>query len=93
MKNKKALVLGCGVIGLTSGIRLLENGFEVEIVAARIPPDTTSNVATAYWYPFRVSPPDRVLPWAAFTYKKYMELSNIPCKVADRECSSLESPL
>ena len=78
MKNKKALVLGCGVIGLTSGIRLLENGFEVEIVAARIPPDTTSNVATAYWYPFRVSPPDRVLPWAAFTYKKYMELSNIP---------------
>lgn len=78
MKNKKALVLGCGVIGLTSGIRLLENGFEVEIVAARIPPDTTSNVATAYWYPFRVSPPDRVLPWVAFTYKKYMELSNIP---------------
>jgi len=62
MKNKKALVLGCGVIGLTPGIRLLENGFEVEIVVARIPPDTTSNVATAYWYPFRVSPPDRVLP-------------------------------
>jgi D-amino-acid oxidase len=78
MKNRKALVLGCGVIGLTSGIRLLDDGFEVEIVAAKIPPDTTSNVATAYWYPFRVSPPEKVLPWAAFTYKKYMELSNIP---------------
>ncbi len=76
--SKKALVLGCGVIGLTSGIRLLESGFEVEIVAANIPPDTTSNVATAYWYPFRVSPPEKVLPWAAFTYDKYMELSETP---------------
>ncbi|GJM15602.1 MAG: D-amino-acid oxidase [Thermodesulfobacteriota bacterium] len=78
MKNKKALVLGCGVIGLTSGIRLLEEGYEVEIVAANIPPDTTSNVATAYWYPFRVSPPEKVLPWAALTYDKYMELVKIP---------------
>ncbi|MGB2691386.1 MAG: FAD-dependent oxidoreductase [Thermodesulfobacteriota bacterium] len=77
MKNKKALVLGCGVIGLTSGIRLLESGYEVEIVAAKIPPDTTSDVATAYWYPFRVSPPEKVLPWASFTYDKYMELAEI----------------
>ena len=77
MKNKQALVLGCGVIGLTSGIRLLENGYEVEIVAAKIPPDTTSDVATAYWYPFRVSPPEKVLPWAAFTYNKYIELAKI----------------
>ncbi len=78
MDKKEVLILGCGVIGLTSGIRLLENGYEVEITAAKIPPDTTSNVATAYWYPFRVSPPDRVLPWAAVTYKRYMELSEIP---------------
>jgi len=78
MNNKKALVLGCGVIGLTSGITLLEDGYEVEIMAASIPPDTTSNVATAYWYPFRVNPPEKVLPWAAFTYEKYMELAKIP---------------
>jgi len=75
--SKIALVLGCGVIGLTSGIRLLEENYKVEIVAANIPPDTTSNVATAYWYPFRVSPPEKVLPWAAFTYDKYMELAEI----------------
>jgi len=76
--NKNALVLGCGVIGLTSGIRLLEEGYEVEIMASGTPPDTTSNVATAYWYPFRVNPPEKVLPWAAFTYKKYMELAQTP---------------
>ncbi len=77
MNKKKVLVLGCGVIGLTSGIRLLENDYEVEIIAASIPPDTTSNVATAYWYPFRVNPPEKVLPWASLTYKKYMELAKI----------------
>ena len=78
MNTKKALVLGCGVIGLTSGIRLLEEGYEVEIVAANIPPDTTSNIATAYWYPFRVNPPEKVLPWAVITYDAYMELCKIP---------------
>jgi D-amino-acid oxidase len=75
--NNNALVLGCGVIGLTSGIRLLEEGYDVEIMASSIPPDTTSNVATAYWYPFRVNPPEKVLPWAAFTYEEYMELARI----------------
>lgn len=77
MKNK-ILVLGCGVIGLTSGIRLLEEGYDVEIAAASIPPDTTSNVATAYWYPFRVNPPEKVLPWSITTYNTYMELCKIP---------------
>ena len=79
MKIKKALVLGCGVIGLTSAIRLLEEGYDVEIVAASVPPDTTSNIATAYWYPFRVNPPEKVLPWAITTYNEYIEL----CKIAD----------
>ncbi len=78
MNNTRALVLGCGVIGLTSGIRLLEEGYDVEIAAANIPPDTTSNVATAYWYPFRVNPPEKVLPWAITTYNTYLELCNIP---------------
>lgn len=78
MNDRRILVIGCGVAGLTSGITLLENGYQVEIAASSIPPDTTSDVATAYWYPFRVSPPERVLPWAAATYENYMELSTIP---------------
>ena len=55
----KALVVGAGVVGLTSGIRLLEEGFTVRMIAASLPPDTTSNVAPAYWYPYRVFPEDR----------------------------------
>ncbi|MEM7009446.1 MAG: FAD-dependent oxidoreductase [Thermodesulfobacteriota bacterium] len=78
MNNKQATVIGCGVIGLTSGIKLLEKGYEVEIVTLDIPPDTTSNIATAYWYPFRVNPPEKVLPWAIVTYDTYLELCKVP---------------
>jgi len=78
MKEKNALVLGCGVSGLSCGIRLLENGFNVEIRASSLPPDTTSNVAAAYWYPYKVSPEDKVLGWAAFSYNVFMEMSRQP---------------
>ncbi|MEE9238976.1 MAG: FAD-dependent oxidoreductase [Thermodesulfobacteriota bacterium] len=78
MSEKKILILGCGVSGLTSGIRLLENGFDVEIVAHSLPPNTTSNIAAAYWYPYKVSPEDKVLGWAGFSYNKFQELSQNP---------------
>ena len=46
-----AAVIGSGVIGLTSAIRLLEAGFNVKIIAKDLPPNTTSNVAAALWHP------------------------------------------
>ena len=75
MREKRAIVLGSGVSGLTSGIRLLEKGFDVRIAAYSLPPRTTSDVAPAYWYPYKVAPPDKVLKWAAFSYIKFLELS------------------
>lgn len=48
-------VLGCGVSGLSTA-RLLQQRFtdgkaNVTIYAKNLPPDTTSNVAGAWWYP------------------------------------------
>jgi D-amino-acid oxidase len=46
-------VIGAGVIGLTSAIRLREAGFAANIVAADLPADTVaSSVAGAIWYPY-----------------------------------------
>ncbi|MEQ9617793.1 MAG: FAD-dependent oxidoreductase [Deltaproteobacteria bacterium] len=78
MKSEEVVILGCGVSGLTCGIRLLEEGFDVRIEASSLPPDTTSNVAAAYWYPYKVSPQDKVLKWAAASYRKFVELSLLP---------------
>ena len=43
------LIIGCGVSGLTTGLALLDAGYEVTIWARDLPPATTSNVAAAVW--------------------------------------------
>lgn len=73
--GRDILIIGCGVIGLTTGIRLLEKGYGVRILAHALPPDITSNIAAAYWYPYKVAPEDKVLHWASFSYEKFIELS------------------
>ncbi len=44
-------VLGCGVIGLSTAIVLQKNGFRPTIYAREVPPNTTSDVAGASWFP------------------------------------------
>lgn len=46
---KKAIVLGAGVIGLTSAISLLEDGWKVKIIAEKITPNTLSDKVGAVW--------------------------------------------
>lgn len=62
------VVVGAGVIGLTSAIRLREAGARVALVAAEPPAETVSAVAAAVWYPTRTDPDPRVLAWAGETY-------------------------
>lgn len=49
--ERRAAVLGSGVVGLTSARELQRHGFEVTIYAAAVPPDTTSNMSLAGWTP------------------------------------------
>jgi len=58
------LVIGSGVIGLTTGICLAEAGLSVTIRTAAEPGLTTSVAAGAVWGAVKVGPPDRVLGWA-----------------------------
>ncbi|MDQ7904351.1 FAD-dependent oxidoreductase [Phytohabitans sp. ZYX-F-186] len=62
------VVVGAGVIGLTSAVRLREAGARVALVAADPPAETVSAVAAAVWYPTRTDPDPRVLAWAGQTY-------------------------
>jgi D-amino-acid oxidase len=68
------LVIGCGVSGLTSGLRLLQAGHRVTIWARALPPDTTSNVAAAIWFPYKAHPTDKVTIWGAETYQTFKQL-------------------
>jgi D-amino-acid oxidase len=49
--ERKAAVMGSGVVGLTSARELQRHGFDVTIYAATVPPDTTSNMSLAGFTP------------------------------------------
>ncbi len=71
----RVLVIGCGVSGLSCGVRLLEAGHAVFIRAREFPPYTTSDVAAAVWYPYLAAPKERVLGWGTRTYETFLELA------------------
>ena len=68
-------VVGAGVIGLTTAVRLAEAGHEVTLVARDRPLATTSAVAAALWFPYRVLPYDRVLAWSRQSYVTFSRLA------------------
>ncbi|HEX5849287.1 MAG TPA: FAD-dependent oxidoreductase [Rubrobacter sp.] len=78
MARTEAVVVGCGVIGLTAAITLREAGFEARIVTAELPPATTSSVAAAIWYPYKAYPEDRILSWGRKTFEVFAGLSRLP---------------
>jgi D-amino-acid oxidase len=65
-------VVGAGVIGLTTALTLEERGHRVRVVAAARGADTTSAVAGAVWFPYRVGPRDKVPGWALRT-RRWLE--------------------
>ena len=72
----RVAVVGAGVAGLSCGVRLLEEGHEVRIVARELPPRTTSAVAGAVWFPYRVAPNERTAPWAEASYRRFAALAD-----------------
>ena len=68
-------VVGAGVLGLTTAVRLAEAGHEVTVVARDGPLATTSAVAAALWFPYRVLPYDRVLAWSRQSYVTFSALA------------------
>jgi D-amino-acid oxidase len=76
--TREAIVVGCGVSGLSTAIRLLESGFKVRIVTRERTPHTTSDIAAAVWYPFRCGPPDRALLWSRRSFRALRELARDP---------------
>jgi D-amino-acid oxidase len=63
----RVIVLGAGVVGLATAVRLLEAGCDVKVVAAGTVEATTSYVAAGVWFPTHVGPPDKVAVWGART--------------------------
>jgi D-amino-acid oxidase len=73
---EQVLVVGCGVIGLSSAIRLQEAGCKVSIITRDLPPNVTSAVAGAMWYGHASH--SRIRQWAHHGLDVYFELAQQP---------------
>ncbi len=69
------LVVGAGVIGLTTATCLAEAGLRVRVAAAEPPEQTTSFVAGAIWGPHLVGMDDRVARWGKTTLQQLTEFA------------------
>ncbi|HEV7681600.1 MAG TPA: FAD-dependent oxidoreductase [Pyrinomonadaceae bacterium] len=82
-------VLGCGVSGLTTARllqqRLPDGTANVTIYAMKLPPDTTSNVAGAWWYPASAFDPESATP-------KFNEQFALACRISHRAFQTLVGP-
>jgi D-amino-acid oxidase len=74
------LVVGAGVIGLTTAVCLAEDGLRVRIRTATPPAATTSAVAGAMWGrgPGVVEPADRIDAWTQFSLTELTTLADDP---------------
>ena len=61
-QERRAAVLGCGVVGLATARLLQLRGWAVTIYARDLPPRTTSNVAGGQWTPASVFDRDTATP-------------------------------
>ncbi len=66
-QERRAAVIGCGAVGLTSARQLQRRGFDVTIYAAAVPPNVTSNMSLAGFTPTSglVEPEQRTREWDA----------------------------
>ncbi len=71
-------VVGAGVVGLTSALRLAEAGHQVDVVAAELSQSTTSAIAAALWYPYRAYPEADVTRWSAASFTAFTALAADP---------------
>jgi glycine/D-amino acid oxidase-like deaminating enzyme len=83
---RRFAVLGCGVNGLSTA-RLLQRRFQdgpgaVTIYAKNLPPETTSNIAGAFWYPSSVFDPQKVTA-------KFSDQFRLACQISNKAFQTL----
>ncbi|MCX4623753.1 FAD-dependent oxidoreductase [Streptomyces albogriseolus] len=77
-KDSGVVVVGGGVTGLTTAVVLAERGVRVRLWTRDPVGATTSAVAGALWWPYRIDPPESARAWALESLDVYEELALRP---------------
>ncbi|MFF7394447.1 FAD-dependent oxidoreductase [Streptomyces scabiei] len=76
--NSDVIVVGGGVVGLTTAVVLAESGRRVRVWAREPAERATSGVAGGLWWPYRIEPEELVGAWALDTLDVYEGLAARP---------------
>ncbi|MFJ5844790.1 FAD-dependent oxidoreductase [Streptomyces sp. NPDC092903] len=85
----EVIVVGGGVSGLTTAVVLAGRGHRVRVWSRQPAATTTSAVAGALWWPYRIEPQDRVGDWSLASLNRYEELAARPAETGVRLVSGL----
>jgi D-amino-acid oxidase len=77
-RDGEVVVVGGGVIGLTTAVVLAERGARVRVRTREPVERTTSAVAGALWWPYRIEPLVSARAWALHSLDVYEELAGRP---------------
>ncbi|WP_395575923.1 FAD-dependent oxidoreductase [Streptomyces sp. BK79] len=78
--DDEVVVVGGGVVGLTTAVVLAERGRRVRLWTREPVGRTTSAVAGALWWPYRIEPVARARAWALSSLDVYEELAARPAE-------------
>ncbi|MFD6278883.1 FAD-dependent oxidoreductase [Streptomyces sp. NPDC060209] len=78
------IVVGGGISGLTTALLLAERGLRVRVWSRDPATATTSAVAGALWWPYRIEPEALVGAWSLETLRVYEELAAAPAETGVR---------
>ena len=74
-KIKNIGVIGAGISGLSTAFILVNEGHRVTVLAKAFSPNTTSNKAAAFWFPYHVRGDKRAIVWVEKSYQFYKQLT------------------
>ncbi|MQY10556.1 putative D-amino-acid oxidase [Streptomyces sp. RB5] len=72
------IVIGSGIVGLTSAVRLAEAGHDVAVWTREPAEATTSAVAGGLWWPYRIEPAGLVTRWGLRAMDVFREQAERP---------------
>ncbi|MEU7099985.1 FAD-dependent oxidoreductase [Streptomyces longwoodensis] len=78
------IVVGGGVIGLTTAVVLAERGHRVRVWTREPAERTTSAVAGGLWWPYHIEPVESARAWALRSLEVYEELAARPSRTGVR---------
>ncbi|MBS1730987.1 MAG: FAD-binding oxidoreductase [Bacteroidetes bacterium] len=89
--SEDIFIAGSGISGLSVATYLVNAGYKVSIISSSYSPNTTSDKAAAFWFPYHISHQKECIPWCIESYWEYQKLSfNLHSGISMRKLIKVE---